>query len=110
MTTALVTGAGGFVGGHLVARLLKSDWQVKVLARDVGRIPEGVTSIPLELTSSSADWSRSLEGVDVVFHLAGIAHRQADAEEIAQLVRMLEKVRANLKQRISPGGSRPAAP
>ena len=85
MTTALVTGAGGFVGGHLVARLLESGWQVKVLARDVTRLPEGVTSIPLELTSSSADWSRSLEGVDVVFHLAAVAHRQADAEEIEQL-------------------------
>lgn len=104
MTTALVTGAGGFVGSHLVTRLLKSEWQVKVLARDAARLPEQVASLPLELTNSSADWSRALEGIDVVFHLAGIAHRKADAEEIEQLNVRSPAMLAEASQAAGVGG------
>ena len=33
MTTAVVTGAGGFIGRHLCARLVADGWTVKVITR-----------------------------------------------------------------------------
>ena len=33
MTTAVVTGAGGFIGRHLCARLVAEGWTVKVITR-----------------------------------------------------------------------------
>lgn len=84
MTTALVTGATGFVGSHLIAHLLATGWQLKVLQRDAERMPETlpVTAVAATLHSSAAQWTRALEGIDVVFHLAGVAHRQATGEEL----------------------------
>jgi len=87
MKTALVTGATGFVGSHLIAHLLDAGWQLKVLARDAGRMPQSmsVTAVATTLHSPAAQWSQALEGVDVVFHLAGVAHRQATEEELERV-------------------------
>lgn len=81
MSVAVVTGAGGFIGGHLVAKLLAEGWRIKVLARDASLLGDVDALEPdLDLESSEARWTAALEGADVVFHLAGIAHRRASAE------------------------------
>jgi UDP-glucose 4-epimerase len=87
MKTALVTGASGFVGGHLIAHLLQAGWQLKVLARDADQLPRTtqVDAVELTLQSSAVQWSRALEGVDSVFHLAGVAHRQAVGAELDEV-------------------------
>jgi UDP-glucose 4-epimerase len=81
VSLAVVTGAGGFIGSHLVLRLLGDGWRVKVLARDAPARGADATLDPgLGLESSEDRWAAALEGADVVFHLAGIAHRRAPAE------------------------------
>ena len=87
MTTALVTGAAGFVGSHLVAHLRQLGWRVLVLDRDAQRLkadPEDCIS-NLALNSDQSVWQQALSGVDVLFHLAGIAHRSARPEELTAI-------------------------
>lgn len=62
--SAWVTGAGGFVGGHLTRALRHAGWRVATARIRPG---EGQGAAPA--------------GGDVVFHLAGVAHRQAAARE-----------------------------
>jgi len=84
VSVALVTGAAGFVGRHLVSRLRSDGVRVRVLARDASRLA-GVEMLneAFTLESTEDDWAVALEGVDLVYHLAGIAHRRAKAEELA---------------------------
>ncbi len=76
--TALVTGGAGFIGSHLVDRLLEDDWQVTVI--------DNLSSGHLSNLAHAADRIRFLEGdirdaaalagamagCDVVFHQAAV--------------------------------------
>jgi nucleoside-diphosphate-sugar epimerase len=71
--TALVTGGSGFVGGHLIARLLKTGWHVRATGRSA---PSRAVVAALGAEPHTADLSdpvaleRAMEGVDTVFHVA----------------------------------------
>lgn len=91
---ALVTGAAGFIGSHLVERLVSGGWSVRgvdaltpyydttikrATAADLSRL--GVDIHVLDLRS--ADVRHLLDGVDVVFHFAaqpGVRHSWDDFE------------------------------
>jgi nucleoside-diphosphate-sugar epimerase len=71
---ALVTGATGFLGRHLVQRLLQEGEEVWVLARtsQPAAYPQGVGARVVE--GDVRRWSslrRAVRGMDVVFHCAG---------------------------------------
>lgn len=72
---ALVTGAPGFLGGHLVSRLARRGDHVKALARatsDVERLlTDGVEIVYGDLKDIDS-LRRAVEGVDIVYH-AGAA-------------------------------------
>src|SRR4051812_345514 len=72
VTTILVTGATGNVGGALVGALRGDGLDVRALVRDPSRasLPEGVETIAGDLPRP-ADWAGALQGVDGVFLLSG---------------------------------------
>lgn len=72
-----MTGASGFVGGHLCLELLKAGWTVRAVARSseaAMALPPGVEPFYVPGIGPQTDWSEALEEVDVVAHLAGRAH------------------------------------
>lgn len=87
MTTALITGASGFVGTHLLAHLKQLGWQRKLTQRDAARFadvpPENVRQVRLD--SPPEQWVQAFNGVDIVFHMAGIAHRTGSPEELENI-------------------------
>jgi len=72
---ALITGATGFVGGHLSELLSAEGWEIRALVRpssDVARLRElGAELYPGDLGDQGAI-RRASEGVDVVYHLAAV--------------------------------------
>ncbi|QEC46743.1 NAD-dependent epimerase/dehydratase family protein [Baekduia soli] len=76
---ALVTGAGGFIGGHVTRALLASGADVRGLDRDAGRVPVGAEPIAGDVLDPAAV-RRALDGCDAVFHLAAVySYARADA-------------------------------
>jgi nucleoside-diphosphate-sugar epimerase len=71
---ALITGATGFVGGHLVERLSAAGWHLRALVRATSDTSvlarHGVERVEGSLHDGEA-LRRGMSGADVVFHLAG---------------------------------------
>ena len=77
MHTILVTGANGFIGRALCARMLSEGWQVRGAIRSKAHatdLPVGVKIVQTESIGAETDWSHALSGVDTVVHLAGRTH------------------------------------
>ena len=83
MPTALVTGATGLVGSHIVERLTAQGWNVRALVRDASATRESrggwnalewLRSRDVELTTGDVldlpSLARAAMGCDVVFHTA----------------------------------------
>lgn len=84
MTVWAVTGATGFVGGHLVERLLRDGVSVRALTRRSSRNMGGeVEQVSVSLLDGEG-LTRALAGCDVLIHLAaprrptGGGHRPGD--------------------------------
>jgi nucleoside-diphosphate-sugar epimerase len=69
----LVTGGHGFVGSHLVRRLLAAGDRVRCLVRSDG-VPASLRDLPVELVIGDVTRAetlvRAVDGVDEVYHLA----------------------------------------
>lgn len=81
MKTALVTGASGFVGKALCESLVRQGVRVHAVVRDVRKAPEKTYPVCINDIRESIDWEPRLKGVDIVFHLAGLAHRIKSGRE-----------------------------
>lgn len=89
LNQAFVTGAAGFVGGHLVRQLAAAGVRVTALARgpQAARPPElaglpGVTWVQGDLLEP-AGWQQHLQGCDALFHVAALYSPQpADAPSL----------------------------
>ena len=73
MPTALVTGATGLLGTHVVQRLQRDGWAVRALVRDAARAGSlSITGVELatgDVLEPTA-FARAARGCDVVFHAA----------------------------------------
>ena len=78
---AFVTGGTGFVGSHLVERLLADGTEVRALVRSDPKWLEGlaVTRISGGLSDDAA-LRAGLDGVDAVYHVAGMTRARTQAE------------------------------
>ena len=89
--SALVTGASGFIGAHLVARLLSEGADVTVLARSSSQLPiewrERVRIVVSDDFSESGLRRLLNEPFESVFHLAayGVKPNHRDIEEILRI-------------------------
>jgi nucleoside-diphosphate-sugar epimerase len=76
MTVALVTGASGFIGSHLVKRCMQQGYRVKALVRKgnasiAGLKLEGVEVVEGDIRQAEAV-NRAVNGADLVFHSAAL--------------------------------------
>lgn len=103
--TALVTGANGFVGSHLVDHLLERGWKVRCLVRrtsDLRWLPEDEVEMVFGSLSNGEGLSEAANGVDYVFH--GAAVTRAPRESVYFEVnaggtrRLLESISGGVKR------------
>ena len=82
--TALVTGACGFIGSHLVDQLRSDGWEVRAtdLAQASRRwLPRDVDWIPSDLTRPGT-LTAPLQGIDTAFHVAAVFDFSAPWERL----------------------------
>jgi UDP-glucose 4-epimerase len=96
---ALVTGGAGFIGSHLVDRLLQEGWRVRVVDNYSTGRPENLAhhkkSAKLDLIRSDisqpdASFVKAFKGVNWVFHLAALA------DIVPSIVQPMEYHRSNV--------------
>jgi nucleoside-diphosphate-sugar epimerase len=78
----LVTGSSGFIGQAVSSALAEAGHRVRAASRQPNRTPDQADIEWMELPdlAKEVDWSPLVESMDVVVHLAAIAHRsEADA-------------------------------
>jgi nucleoside-diphosphate-sugar epimerase len=73
----LVTGASGFIGRAAVSALAATGHSVRAASRKPNRTPSQANIEWMELPDleKDVDWSPLIAGIDIVVHLAAIAHR-----------------------------------
>lgn len=84
---ALVTGGAGFIGSHLVRRLLEEGWEVRVIdnlatghARNLDGVRSDIEFVEADIRDEKAVF-RSAEGRDCLFHQAAMASVPRSIEE-----------------------------
>ena len=83
MTRILVTGANGFVGSHLVARLRTAGFMVRGAVRTqrrAGSYVNGCEDVVVGDIAGYPEWRTALQDVDMVAHIAGRAHVQDEKQ------------------------------
>ena len=111
---ALVTGAGGFIGGHVTRALAAAGAEVRAFdRRPPPDPPPGVEPVAADLLDAAA-LGRAIEGCDAVFHLAALySYSRADAAATwppmnppAPVTRALKPGCAGRRPRAAPSPSR----
>jgi UDP-N-acetyl-alpha-D-quinovosamine dehydrogenase len=104
--TVLVTGATGFIGSAVLQGLSGRSFSVIAGTRSAVHSFDGIKSINLGDLSLSPDVSSSLDGVDVVIHLAARAHIMNDTalDPLAEFRRVNTNATLNLASQAATAG------
>jgi nucleoside-diphosphate-sugar epimerase len=97
--TALVTGGSGFIGRHLVRRLLEEGQQVRVL--DVREPDFKDVEVVLGDLGDPATVDRAVAGADVIYHLAVVRTGTAAEHVRGTVTGTANVVESALKHRVS---------
>ncbi|MDQ6805349.1 MAG: aminotransferase class III-fold pyridoxal phosphate-dependent enzyme [Actinomycetota bacterium] len=84
----LITGATGFIGGHLAQRLLEEGHQVRCLVRgssDTTLLDDLGAELAVGDLTSARSLTRATEGCRYVFHCGALVSDWATAQEIARI-------------------------
>lgn len=91
---AVVWGATGFIGRHIVEAMVRHGWRVRGLGRVRSDVPadgqESYESWPLDFAASDSAVAKALEGVTCAIHCAG--HYDADDVELDRYVRSVRRM------------------
>jgi len=98
----LVTGATGFIGDSLVELLLKNH-NVTLLLRRSSRFHGDVREVVIPDFFAVDDWDECFANVDVVIHLAGLAHQSDEYSEA--VFNEYERVNTNLTRDLAKAAS-----
>lgn len=102
----LVTGATGFVGGHLCRSLAARGDSIAILSRDAARAKRQVPSAS-EVVTAGPDGTFSLDGANAIVHLAGepVAGRWSNAKRDAIETSRIEGTRRVVRSiaKLEPG-------
>lgn len=106
--TTLVTGANGFVGSALCARLRRDGVFVRGAVRSLSSQPEDVDTVAIGSLSSVTDWTAALGNVEQVVHLAARVHVMNDksSDPLAEFRRVNIEGTAALARQAAVAGVR----
>lgn len=106
--TTLVTGANGFVGSALCARLRRDGVPVRGAVRSLNSKPDDVETVTIGSLSSVTDWTEALRNVDQVVHLAARVHVMNDksSDPLAEFCRVNVEGSAALARQAAVAGVR----
>lgn len=94
--SVLVTGAGGYIGRHVVQSLLKRDLEVKVLDVRFEGVDERAERVNIDLFSGDPDIYNQMGCPDVVLHMAwrdGFTHNSsAHLDDLAKHYHLIENL------------------
>jgi nucleoside-diphosphate-sugar epimerase len=106
--TTLVTGANGFVGYALCARLRRDGVYVRGAVRSLSSQPDDFETVAIGSLSSVTDWTEALKDVGLVVHLAARVHVMNDKspDPLAEFRRVNVEGTAALARQASAAGVR----
>lgn len=104
--TVLVTGANGFVGSALCARLLRDGGSVRAAVRSLNSQSGGAEAFVIRSLSSETDWTAALRNVEQVVHLAARVHVMNDKnpDPLAEFRRVNVEGTVNLARQAAKAG------
>jgi dihydroflavonol-4-reductase len=102
---ALVTGASGFIGAHLLPLLAARDVRVRAMVQ-VGENVSALAKLDLEIVTGDvrdfASLKTAVDGVDVVFHLAGLLTARSERQFLDVNERGADNVARACAERSTP--------
>jgi dihydroflavonol-4-reductase len=105
---AFVTGGTGFIGSHLIERLLSKGYHVRALVRNPKKLGF-LKDLPIEIIEgdlfSNAALEKAIEGADFVYHVAGLvaAHSKKEfyignRDATKNMIEITARVNPNIKK------------